>query len=500
MYYFRATMLDLSVQDNMIYLTRKKGVFLLLVVAFAAVYISISIVNHYLFRTFALDLGLYTNALFNFRSFCIPDGSMLQNFVSNQLADHFDLTLVVFSPFSWLFGSYTLLLFQLGFVLSGGLGVYRLLSFTTNSHRLAWIGAFVFYAHFGVLSAMAFDYHPDVVAASLLPWLMYALLLQRFRAFWLVLFAMLISKETIGFWLVFVCLALMIENKNKMLRKHLALGAGVSFTYFTLITFVLMPYLANTEENVHFDYAILGADATTALRTILLNPLFAIETLFVNPILDTPSHDFIKVELWITLLLSGAWMLSKKPAYLLMIIPIICLRLWHDNPYVWGVTNHYNVPFAPVVAIGAISSVYSIKNSFMRKLLLFLLISGVVATSIYIMDSSIALIDRNKIRFYTKNHYQRNYSVEEVYRVLKEIPSSASVSAQSPFVPHLSLRKEIYQYPKVEHAEYIVLSLQEGTYPLERAAFEEQILLLRESGEYVVVTESDAIILFQRRE
>ena len=63
---------------------QKRGVLLLLVVLFAAVYIAISFVNHYLFRTYALDLGLYTNALYHYRNFDIPTGSMLQNIVPNQ--------------------------------------------------------------------------------------------------------------------------------------------------------------------------------------------------------------------------------------------------------------------------------------------------------------------------------------------------------------------------------------------------------------------------------
>jgi hypothetical protein len=38
-----------------------------------------------------------------------------------------------------------------------------------------------------------------------------------------------------------------------------------------------------------------------------------------------------------------------------------------------------------------------------------------------------------------------------------EIPDDAAVSAQSPFVPHLAERKNIYQFPRVLDAEFVLL-------------------------------------------
>ena len=55
------------------------------------VYALISLVNHYLFKTYALDLGLYTHALYDYAHFRAADCSMFKPMPQSLLSDHFDL-------------------------------------------------------------------------------------------------------------------------------------------------------------------------------------------------------------------------------------------------------------------------------------------------------------------------------------------------------------------------------------------------------------------------
>src|SRR5688572_7612263 len=105
----------------------------------AIIYGLISIVNHAVFRTYFNDLGLYTNAMYNYvhgnwhRSLIFAGG------------EHVDLWLILFSPLSLLFGSYTLLLLQIGFILAGGIGVSRYIFRLTQNRRLSLIAQLHFY-------------------------------------------------------------------------------------------------------------------------------------------------------------------------------------------------------------------------------------------------------------------------------------------------------------------------------------------------------------------
>jgi uncharacterized membrane protein len=137
---------------------------------FAIIYSSIAFVNHYLFRTYALDLGLYTNALFDYSHFQWNDSSTFKIDEQNLLADHFDLYLILFSPFSFILGTYTLQFIQIIALLLGALGVYQFGKSFFKNQQLVWLATLHFLLFFGCFAAVAFDYHSNVVAACVLPW------------------------------------------------------------------------------------------------------------------------------------------------------------------------------------------------------------------------------------------------------------------------------------------------------------------------------------------
>ena len=93
---------------------RQQNITLAAVFAVAGVlYALISLVNHYLFKTYALDLGLYTHAMYDYAHFRIDDCSMFKAVPQSILSDHFDLYLAILSPLIYVFGSYTLLIVPL---------------------------------------------------------------------------------------------------------------------------------------------------------------------------------------------------------------------------------------------------------------------------------------------------------------------------------------------------------------------------------------------------
>src|ERR1043166_26053 len=135
------------------YLQKSRLKLITTVFFFAIIYSLISLVNHYNFRTYALDLGLYTNALYDYINFQWNDSSVFKEHYENLLASHFDLYLIIFSPFSLLFGSYTLLLIQISFILIGGIGIYKYFSVFNPNSKIALFACIYFYLFFGIFSA-----------------------------------------------------------------------------------------------------------------------------------------------------------------------------------------------------------------------------------------------------------------------------------------------------------------------------------------------------------
>ena len=96
------------------------------------------------------------------------------------LCDHFDLYLLLLSPLVYVFGSYTLLVIQIASILLGGWGVYKLIGLYTDDEWIPIFACAVFFVSFGIIHALSFDYHSNVLATMMLPWLLYYIKLRRF--------------------------------------------------------------------------------------------------------------------------------------------------------------------------------------------------------------------------------------------------------------------------------------------------------------------------------
>lgn len=209
------------------------------------IYALISFVNQYCFRTYALDLGAYTNALYDYAHFSWNDSSTFNEVPENLLADHFDLYLPLFSPLIYIFGTYTLLVVQLVVVLFGATGIYRYLEFRFPETYFKKFGLVSFLFFFGIFAAFSFDYHSNVVATMLVPWLFLAFNKQQFKRVFLLTFLILISKENMALWVCFIGLGLLAQNYRSKQLRYTALSISLlSLTWFVLITGVVMPALS----------------------------------------------------------------------------------------------------------------------------------------------------------------------------------------------------------------------------------------------------------------
>jgi len=472
---------------------------LLIVIAFfAIIYSLISIVNHYCFRTYALDLGAYTNALYDYIRIQWNDSTVFREVGENLLADHFDLYLIIFSPLSLIFGSYTLLIVQIVFILLGGIGIYKYFLLSEKTSRYALSATIYFYLFFGVISALSFDYHSNTIAAALLPWFFYWMKKEKILACSMMLLAILVSKENISLWMAFVCLGLLIEYwKKPFWRYYLLLAFSFCILYFVLITMVVMPAISNKLAYPHFHYSFLGSNPSEALLFLLEHPVESIKTLFINHT-NHPDGDYVKLEFLLLLLVSGLYILVRKPAYFIMLIPLFFQKFYHDNISIWGISAQYSIEFTPVLAVGIFAAIAEIKGVLLRKILLVLSLGGCLLATVRIMDNTMMYTDKARIRIYQGMHYTRGYEVKKVHGALNMIPPGAIVSAQSPFVPHLALRDHIYQFPIIKDAEYIVISAREGSYPLSKEAFVNEMDRLGASGDWEVLFGEDGFYIFRR--
>jgi len=144
-----------------------------ILIFFALIFCSISIVNHYNFRTYAWDLGIRNNAIFDYAHFRWNEGLLTIFKFDNVLSDHFQLLPILFSPFYWIFGTYTMLILQIAAILFGGIGIYVYIRKYSGSRNTANLATVHFFSLWGIYSALGFDFHDNVVGAMFVPWFLY---------------------------------------------------------------------------------------------------------------------------------------------------------------------------------------------------------------------------------------------------------------------------------------------------------------------------------------
>ena len=462
--------------------------------AAAVLYALISLVNHYLFKTYALDLGLYTHALYDYAHFRMADCSMFRSFAQNLFSDHFDLYLPLLSPLVYVFGSYTLLLVQIVAALLGGWGVYKLISLYTDDGLMPVLAASVFFVSFGVIHAIAFDYHSNVLTAMMLPWLLYFLKQRRFALASVFVVLFVIGKENMSLWLFFIAIALMWDyRKDKKALWHLVAYAVFSLAYFFIINMIVMPRIGGSGAGFA-RYAHLGDNYVDIAGSLLAHPWETLKLFFTNT-MGYSKFDGVKEEFYFCALASGMLLTLLKPNYLLMLVPLLAQKMLAVDPNFWGVSFQYSVEFVPVLVVSSFLVLVKLKNAKWSKALGFVLLLSTLLTTFYTIGVPKSTILVDQLCVYQGRHYeQKEFDVHYAYEVIDMIPDDASVCAITPFVPHLAMRDEIRNFANTKDitTDYVLITAPYFEY--ERQG----VLVLKNRDEYEMVATDGTIYLLKR--
>jgi len=475
----------------------------IILLVFAGIYSSISLVNHYNFRTYGFDLGIINQQLYDYAHFRWNRNTVMQPTFSNVLSDHFTILPMLFSPFYWIGGSYTLLIIQILAILFGGFGVYMFIKLRTDNEWLSHFAMLHFFLIWGIYSALGFDYHDNVIAAMFVPWFFYYFYKEKWPASILFFILIMISKENMPLWFFFICLGLTMLNwKDKKKVKASAIFGLASIVCFITIVKLIIPALADPGRGyVHFDYNVLGQDFGDAIVNLIKDPIKYVGIFFTNHT-NSPDGVGMKEETIAVFLISGGLILFRKSQYLLMLLPIFAQKFFNNDYGKWGLSAQYSIEFVPILAIG----VFEILSEIKKKWLLYGLSVAVIIATGWITKRKIdkrlpAWYNGINLQFYKAEHYKAGFDRDKMFEAIAKIPKDASVAAESNLVPRLAFRKEIYHYPFFTDCEYIIYAPNDDqTYPFSREQFDAEIQKLLDSGKWEVYYENDAARVLRNKE
>ncbi|HLN53335.1 MAG TPA: DUF2079 domain-containing protein [Lentimicrobium sp.] len=454
---------------------------------FAVVYFITSLYPHINFRSAALDLGMFNHALYSYAHF--KPNTFTLALSGNEvpyLGDHFSLITMLYAPFYYLFGEYTLLIIQILSILAGGYGVYKYSIFKGLNQWISLLMTIHFFTLFGIFSALNFDFHNNVIAAMLVPWFIY--FFDKGNIKWMLVFYFLIlfSKENMALWMSFILLALLIRKEGSTTAiqgKWTALLAAFAFIYFLIVVQFIMPAISKGMGVDQMDrYSHIGNSLGEIALKIWQRPDKYFIMLFENT-LGLTEGTGVKGYLHFLVLVSGGFAFFRRPYFLIMLIPVYAQKMLSNSTDFWGIENQYSIEFVPVISLAVISLIQRYKGTMW---------SWIIAS--LVIYSSVHFNERN-LRFLKKKHYNTDIRVKEVNELIKKIPDDAIISVNSSLAPHLAFRDKIYLYPVIKDAEYVALIKKRGSYPLKPEVFEERMLTLKNQPGVTVIAETEDILI-----
>ena len=391
---------------------------------FGILFSMLALVNHFQMRTVTYDIGIYTHAIYRYSHLLPADCSLFMPEGGEQLllSDHFDLLLPLLSPLSYLFGTYTLFIVQIIAILFGAYGVYRLIMSVSGKHLLSWAAMLAMLSCFGVWHALGSDYHSNVIAASLLPWFIYLCYSKRHAVALVVMLIMCITKETSALWVIFVIFGLMLDKKARSSKDDwnwLIVFLTVCIVYVIVGVITIMPNLGGSSPGF-WRYTHMGDTLSGVILWIIEHPWQTMINIFTN-YKHEAKLEYLKLEFFISILLSGGLLALLKPNYLLMVVFPLAIKMLSRDGGFWGVGYHYNIEICIVVITACFmflaerckhsESVSSEHKQINKQALLYILAFAVTAftaaTSWQTINYSKMFIYTEKMALLSGKHYVR---------------------------------------------------------------------------------------------
>jgi uncharacterized membrane protein len=462
---------------------------LLMAAGYALFMGAVTLARHHTFGTYAFDLGIHSQALDSIARRGYPLVTLYGPQPVNQFGDHFAPIFYLLTPLSLLFSDARALLVMQTLLLASAVApVYLLARSKLASQTLAVTLAAAYLLFPALHGVNTFDFHEIALAVPLLLWSLYCLETDRFRLFGLFLALALLTKEEVA--LTGVAIGLYIVLGRRQPRRG-ALVMALSALYFALVTAVIMPALGGGADVGRFEgLAVAGFGGFGGVAmTLFTNPVYTFSYVFLDP-------DKLLFLTQLLLPLLGIPLLAGAGPWIVALPGFATLLLSSYRPQ-YLLDTHYSAIVIPSLFFLAVLGLARLEQ---RRRAAALPLAAALLTASLLMNWQFGWLGGKLFHGLPRpSEHQR-----AIASLLDAIPPDASVSTLSRFVPHLASRDQIYLYPTVAGADYLLFdtALEGDFFPLisrdPRGEAIERLLPLVVSGEYGLVAGQDGVLLLQR--
>ncbi len=457
-----------------------------LAIAAGTYYAVCGLLIHYSFHSYGWDLGIFDQVLWS-----IGHGHGFHYSLRDMwyLGDHFQPMLVFLAPLIWLHTGPGPILVVQG--LAFGAAVIPLYAAVRRlgGSAAAWGLSAAYLLSLAVARADTYDFHPECFVPVLAFTALWGLTAGRPAVFAAATLALLPVKEDMVFLVLGLCWVSWLGFGHRRPAQWIALGA---VAYLAVISLAVMPLFNHGNSNPLIErYPYLGHTPGSIFLHAIIRPGLIADHLWGA---DTPRT--------LLYLFAGVGFLPLlRPRLLLPILLLLVPPILTTNVSQQTLTLHYGVvpyTFAFIVAALALESGYlgrlveRVRPSLPAIRIALPAIAVVLAVALFAWKSPLPPSFAANSGQFTIGHHS------DVARSFVDmVPGDAIVSAQAGFVPHLSERYDIFEFPRISTATYLLVDDNRGVPGYEQPAYASCRALITSFG-FHLVRQEDGIQLWER--
>jgi uncharacterized membrane protein len=458
---------------------RPRRVVALGVAAYAALFSFVTLSRHWTFLTHALDLGYYVQLTWNLARGAGPRVSLPE---MHAWGDHLSPILYLLVPLVWLWpGPGALLVAQSAVLGAGAVAVFAVARRRLGDERVAAGFALLYLLNPSLHGMNVRDFHAAVLAVPLL--LAAAAFAEAGRALpcAAALALTLACREDAAIAVAGFGLWLALGRGRRLLGAGIAAGA-LALLWIELRW--LIPFFRGAPY-VHLGrYAALGGSLGELLLAPLRQPLRTARLLL----------DGRRAVYLLAMLAPLGFLPLAAPAELLGALPALAQNLLSSDPVLFHHRTQYQAFVLPFLVLAAVAGHARLagRGPWSRRAL------AVAALA------SLALSART-VNQLAVDRWWPSPAHRAAHQVLAAVAPEEAVSAQDPYVPHLSLRPLVFVFPMgIERADAVLVNL--ASYPwralpgvrLARAGPRVTITVDGVTYRYTVAAEAGSHLLLRR--
>jgi len=405
------------------------------------------------FESLSWDLGIFTQLARRYAGLEAPIVT-IKGEGFNLLGDHFHPLLVLLGPVYAVFPSALTLLVVQGLLLAASvLVIAREAARRLEPAAGVAIGG-AYAVSFGVVGAMAAQFHEIAFAMPLLALSLVALLRRRWLACALWAAPLVLVKEDLG--LTVAMLGAVLAWRSRQQIGVVLMGWGLG--WFILTTYVLIPALSTRDQ---WDYG-----SRVDVAAFASQPWLAALAL-------VDDRDKIAT---LAMLVAVTGLIGLRSPILLVAAPTIAWRFLADNEGYWTHTWHYSAVLMPIAFAALLDGIRGARVSPRRWLRRYSVMAVPVAVTVAVMlTPQLALNQLSHAAF-----YQSPPRAAEARAVLGKVPEDVVVATDVGLMSYLVDHRQVYFVGAAGNPapDYVLIDAQGGGWnpaPPDAAAYAEQL-------------------------